>query len=187
MEEHARLVAQDTLAPLDPAAVLGANTVLVAAADYRIPVFWLFCYAGDNITRYRLRNNELIGLVSEMKEVKSRLAERDRLARETFPAYTDVWARWRETFASVECAFLGLDAHGIWDVYASNEAFARDLCAALRWFDSTAGEDLEVLLHLAGINAYDHAARTFTPEENPILVGSDETAADYLVGRLFPG
>src|ERR1051325_639106 len=68
----------------------------IAGAAYTIPVFWLFCFdPEDFVTVKTPEDGEMDTFVAETKLVCQRLNKRDTLAREWFPAHSDLWEQWK--------------------------------------------------------------------------------------------
>lgn len=174
------LVAEDTPLPVHPykAAAPEANTLTVAGSESpRIPAFWLFCFAEDSLAPIDLGQNVAVGLVSETGRVCDRLAAREGLARELFPAHADLWARWRAAVESVGRRYLKLDCFTIWDVYPPGE-FEDALRSALGWFESRDPGHRAALFDLAGAQTEEGTGRAVS------AMFEDESPEEVLVGQL---
>jgi len=161
------LFAEDTPTPYNPSAdgsQSGANTVWVAGAAYQIPAFWLYCFDKANLAVVVSEGDTIPALVSEMAPVSSRLAEREAVAKEVFPAYGRAWDEFRRAVEAADRKYLKLDACEIFMLYKGNE-FGRLLEKALNWFGSRRETDLDALLSLAGIDHYNGRTKSFSAGE----------------------
>jgi hypothetical protein len=180
MSNQACLFAEDTPAPYDPFAEGSdpdANTMHIAGAADQVPAFWLCCFDKGDIAVVESDEGAIPALVSEMARVRSRLAERDPLVRELFPAHAGAWDEFRRAVEAAGRKYLKVDAYEVWMLHEDEGAFGRLLKKVLNWFTSKKKSDLEALLRLAGIDGYDHKAKRFTASE-----GEDPEA--FLCGWL---
>jgi hypothetical protein len=165
MSNQACLFAEDTPAPYDPLAEEsepGANTVQVAGAAYQLPPFWLACFDKGDIAVVESEEGDIPQLVSELDRVRSRLAEREAAVKELFPAHVAAWDKFRRAVEAAGRKFLKVDAYEIWMLSEDDGEFGRQLKKALNWFESRKQADLDALLALAGIEAYDSTTKTFS-------------------------
>src|SRR5262249_20308539 len=132
----AYLVASDTDLPLDHKELWRADptTVCLAQSDGWLPAFWLFCFGSDFPVEVPLPPDARVGLGSGVDAARRRLASRDALARQLFPAYQVVWDRWCGRVESAGRRYLKMDAFGIAD--AAPEDYNRLVRDALAWFDT---------------------------------------------------
>ena len=180
MAAETSLVAEDTPLPVHPykSSAPEANTLTVAGSESpRIPAFWLFGFAEDSLAEIDLGKNVAVGLVSETGRVCDRLAAREGLARELFPAHADLWARWRAAVESVGRRYLKLDCFTIWDVYPPGE-FEDALRSALRWFESRAPGDRTALFDLSVFRPCEGTGRAVS------AMFEGESPEEVLVGQL---
>lgn len=164
MSNQACLFAEDTPAPYDPFAEEsdpGADTVQVAGAAYQVPAFWLACFDKADIAVVESEEGDIPQLVSELDRVRSRLAEREVVVKELFPAHAKAWEEFRRAVEAAGRKYLKVDAYEIWMLHEEDGEFGRLLKKALSWFGSRKKSDLDALLSLAGIEAYDSKAKTF--------------------------
>ncbi len=167
MSNQACLFAEDTPTPYDPFAEEdkpGANMLIIAGAAYQVPVFWLACFDQDDIAVIESEEGDIPELVSEMAVVRSRLSEREAMVKDLFPGHAPAWDEFRQAIEGVGQKYLKVDAYEIWLLYEDDE-FGHLLRKALNWFRSREEADLEALLSLAGIEAYNNKTKTFSAGE----------------------
>jgi hypothetical protein len=165
VSNQACLFAEDTSAPYDPLAEKcdpGANTVQVAGAAYQIPAFWLACFDTADIAVVESEEGDIPQLVSELERVRFRLAEREAAVQELFPAHAAAWDEFRCAVEAAGRKYLKVDTYEIWMLEEDDGEFGRLLKKALSWFRSRTASDLDALLSLAGIEAYDSESKTFS-------------------------
>jgi hypothetical protein len=173
----ATLLAEDSPAPsrAEAAPRTKSNTVYVASARW-VPVFWMFCFEADDLTDVDLDGEEVPTLTSPLGAVRERLAARDAVAREWFPGFTDLWGKWRQAVGGLGQRFLKLDSYAL-SCLGDHRDFAASLFMALDGAEPI-GLDLDCLLELAFIEAYDVDKRSFRPsagyEPEGCLVGYDD-------------
>ena len=177
MSATATLLAEDSPTPARAAAARGAkdNTVHVASARW-VPVFWMFCFEADDLTDVELDGEQVPTLTSAVSAVRERLAARDAVAREWFPAFAGLWETWRRVVGGLGRQYLKLDSYAL-SCMGDHRDFASGLFMALDGPDPH-GLDLEYLLDLACVQDYDETARSFRPpkghEPEGCLVGYDD-------------
>lgn len=166
MSNPVSLLADDTPHPPRPGRDLpGDGPVTVAGCADRVPVFWLFCFGADDLSYYEGPEGPVPLLVAEMDKVRQRLAERDHLARDLFPAHTSLWERWGKAIESLDRHYLKADLSGAQVLYVDEDELACRISEALDWFELGNDSERAHLLDLAGIEHYDPATGTIECDE----------------------
>jgi hypothetical protein len=174
------LFAEDTATPYDPFAeddAPGANTLIIAGAACQVPAFWFFCFEPGNVTQIDSGEGIIPELVSDIAQVRSRLAVREVHVRELFPGHVPAWQQFRKAVESADRRYLKLDAYEIWMMQEDDRKYGRQLMKALKWFDFGRKAELDALFWLAEIKGYDRRTKTFRVEE-------DECPERFLFGWL---
>jgi len=78
------------------------------------PCSGCFCFAKEDLVDVQLSKSKFSTLIAPLPNVRQRLLERDKLAREVFPDSADLWSGWRTVIDSVDRAYLKLDPYELW-------------------------------------------------------------------------
>ena len=168
MSNQACLFAEETPAPYNPlndTKDARTKTLFIAGAAYRIPVFWMFCFAEEDFVEVPLSESKFSTLVAPTEAVRRRLDARDTLARDFFPDHADLWLRWRRVIESIDRSFLKLDPYELWMLCKTEGHLDAELRLALEWFTCRDDYEFTSLLNLAGIEDYDDATRRMLFDE----------------------
>jgi hypothetical protein len=192
------LYAHDTPLPFNPDDPGGENdptpsrpTVDIASAGW-CPVFWCAGFnATEDMVDVASSEGTFPAVVAPLESVRARLAERDGLVRDVFPAHIDLWTRWRACIDRVDRLYLHLETYSFASQFTDPDETALPLFAAISWFSPRAKRkpsdvewDFTNLLRVAELAGYDPKYHLLLPTGRDLdwhLVGGSPRSGEKAV------